>query len=94
MSGFISTEFVELVRDMLVGNKEYHMKNFLKCINEMNEYKAFQTRMSDIMYDIFEYDFLEITTFPSGIVAFRKVDRGMSDYEIVKIVGYNFNLLQ
>jgi len=83
MSGFISNEFMEIVRDMLVGNKEYHMKNFLKCINEMNEYKAFQMKMSEMMYSIFEFEdyFSNLNTLPSGIVALRNVDRVMSDFE-------------
>jgi hypothetical protein len=37
MAGFMSTDLMELVRDMLVGDKEYHMKRFAKCVVEINE---------------------------------------------------------
>jgi hypothetical protein len=37
MAGFMSTDLMELVRDMLVGDKEFHTKRFDKCVVEINE---------------------------------------------------------
>jgi hypothetical protein len=74
MAGFMSTDFVELVLDMLVGDKECHTKRFDKCVVEMKEYRIIQLEAFESVKEIifFEYDVeSDFSMTPSGIVSIR-----------------------